>query len=164
MDETTTEYPSQDYRQIDKLIEERKHLREWTPRRDLDRKNYQPRRLVEQRKIDLGLPRTAWTPHRDPASHEIYPIPEDEEERGSNNKQHTPGPRGNAPTRERTSRSAREPDPPPMEVKVLEEVLEPQEEEEEMNPATLEEMKDQIRMKVPIPKRKKMKVVSLQQG
>ena len=49
MDETTTD-PSQDYRQIDKLIEERKHLRESTPRRDLDRKNYQPRRLMEQGK------------------------------------------------------------------------------------------------------------------
>ena len=92
MDETTTEYPSQDYRQIDKLIEERKRFREQTPRRDLDRKNYQPRRLMEQGKIDLGLPRTVWTPHRDPASDEIYPIPEDEEERGSNNQQHTPGP------------------------------------------------------------------------
>ena len=160
MDETRTEY-----RQIDKLIEERKRLRERTPKRDLDKKKYQPRRLIEQGKIDLGLHRsTAWTPHRDPASHEIYPIPEDEEERGSNNQQHTPGPQGNAPTRERTSRSAREPDPPPMEVKVLEEVLEPQEEEEEMNPVTLVEMKDQIRMKVPIPKRKKMKVVLLQQG
>ena len=53
---------------------------------------------------------------------------------------------------------------PPMEVKVLEEVLEPQEEEEEMNPAILVEMKDQIEMKVPTPKRKKMKVVSLQLG
>ena len=46
---------------------------------------------MEQEKIDLGLPRTAWTPLRDPASQEIYPIPEDEEERGSNNQQHTPG-------------------------------------------------------------------------
>ena len=85
MDETTTEYPSQDYRQLDQLLEERRHLRERTPRRDLDKKKYQPRRLIEQGKIDLGLPRTAWTPHRDSASHEIYPIPEDEEERGSNN-------------------------------------------------------------------------------
>ena len=66
-------------------MEERKCLREWTPKRDLDKKKYQPRRLIEQGKIDLGLPSTAWTPHRDPASYEIYPIPEDEEERGSNN-------------------------------------------------------------------------------
>ena len=85
MDETMTEYPSQDYRQIDELLEERKRLRERTPKRDLDKKKYQPRRLIEQGKIDLGLPRTAWTPHRDSASHEIYPIPEDEEQRGSNN-------------------------------------------------------------------------------
>ena len=95
------------------MLEERKHLRERTPKRDLDKKKYQPRRLIEQGKIDLGLSRTAWTPHRDPASHEIYPIPEDEEERGSNNQQHTPGPQGNATIRERTSISAREPDPPP---------------------------------------------------
>ena len=53
---------------------------------------------------------------------------------------------------------------PPMEVKVLEEVLEPQEEEEEMNPVTLVEMKDQIGMKVLTPRRKKMKVVLIQQG
>ena len=89
--ETTTEYPSQDYRQLDELLEERRHLREQTPRRDLDKKKYQPRRLIEQGKIELGLPRTACTPHRDPISHEIYPIPEDEEERGSNNQQRTPG-------------------------------------------------------------------------
>ena len=48
-----------------------------------------------------------------------------------------------------------------MEVKVLEEVLEPQEEEEEMNPVVLVEMKDQIRMKV-MTLKKKMKVVLLQ--
>ena len=51
---------------------------------------------------------------------------------------------------------------PPMEVKELEEVLEPPEEEEEMNPTILVGMKDQIGMKEPTPKRKKMKVVSLQ--
>ena len=83
MDETVTEYPSHDYRQIDNMIEERKRVREGTPRRDLSKEKYQPRRLVEQGKIDLNLPKTAWTPHRDPAPHEIYPIPEDEEERGS---------------------------------------------------------------------------------
>ena len=113
MDETTTEYPSQDYRQLDQLLEERRHLREQTPRRDLDKKKYQPRRLIEQGKIKLGLPRTAWNLHRDPVSHEIYPIPEDEEERGSNKQQHTPGQQRNAQTRERTSRSEREPSPPP---------------------------------------------------
>ena len=125
MDDTTTEYHSQDYRQIDQLFEERRHLREQTPRRDLDKKKNQPRRLIEHGKIELGLPRTAWTPHWDPVSHEIYPIPENEEERGPNNQQHTPGQQRNAQPRERTSRSEREPNPPPMEVKVLEEVLEP---------------------------------------
>ena len=50
---------------------------------------------------------------------------------------------------------------PQMEVKLLEEVLEPQEEEEKRNPAILVETKDQIWMKMPTPK-KKMKVVSLQ--
>ena len=68
---------------------------------------------MEQRKIDLSLPRTAWTPHRDSAPHEIYSILEDEEERGSNSQQHTPVSRGKAPTRESTSRSGGEPDPPP---------------------------------------------------
>ena len=90
MNETTTEYPSNDYRQIDDMIEERKRLREWTPKRDLGKEKYQPRRLIEKGKIDLNLPRTAWTPHRDPISHEIYPIPEDEEERGPNSQQHIP--------------------------------------------------------------------------
>ena len=53
---------------------------------------------------------------------------------------------------------------PPMEVKVLEEMLEPQEEEEEeMNQVTLVEMKDKIRMKVLTPMRKKIKVVLIQQ-
>ena len=113
MDDTTTEYTSQDYRQLDQLLEERRHLREQTPRRDLDKKKYQPRRLIEHGKIELGLPRTAWTPHRDPVSHEIYPIPEDEEERGSNNQKHTHGQQRNTQPRERTSRSEREPNPPP---------------------------------------------------
>ena len=36
MDETATEYPSQDYRQLNQLLEERRHLREQTPRRELD--------------------------------------------------------------------------------------------------------------------------------
>ena len=46
-------------------------------------------------------------------SHEIYPIPEDEEERGSHNQQHAPGQQRNTQPRERTSRSEREPNPPP---------------------------------------------------
>ena len=112
MDETTTEYPSQDYRQLDQLLEERRHLREQTPRRELYKKIYQPRRLIELARIELGLPRTAWTPHRDSASHEIYPIPEDEGERGSNNQEKVPGNQGNTQDRERTSRSEREPNPP----------------------------------------------------
>ena len=59
MDEATTEYPSHDYRQIDDMIEERKRFREQTPKRDLSKEKYQPRRLMEQGKIDLNLPRTA---------------------------------------------------------------------------------------------------------
>ena len=111
MDETATEYLSQDYRQLDKLLEERRHLREQIPRRDLDKKNYQPRRLVEPNKIELGLPRTAWTPHRDSAPYEIYPIPEDEGETRSSNQQNTSGSQGNTQDRERTSRSERESNP-----------------------------------------------------
>ena len=49
----------------------------------------------------------------------------------------------------------------PLEAMVQEEVSELQEEEEEMNPVIPVEMKDQIRAKVQIPK-KKMIVVSLQ--
>ena len=118
---------------------------------------------MEQRNIDLSLPRTAWTPHRDSAPHEIYSIPEDEEERGSNSQQHTPVSRGKVPTRERTSRSAGEPDPPPDGGHGTGAVLEPQEEEEEMNQVILVETKDQIGMKVLTPMKKKMKVVLIQQ-
>ena len=35
MDETATEYPSQDYRQLNQLLETRRHLREQTPKREL---------------------------------------------------------------------------------------------------------------------------------
>ena len=59
MDETTTEYPSQDYRQLNQRLEERRHLREQTPKREIDKKNYQPRRLAGSNKIELGLPKTA---------------------------------------------------------------------------------------------------------
>ena len=113
MDETATEYPSQDYRQLGQLPEERRHLSEQTPRRELDKKIYQPRRLVEPDKIKLGLPRTVWTPHRDSAPHEIYPIPEDEGERRTNSQQKTSGNQGNTQDRERTSRSERESNPLP---------------------------------------------------
>ena len=78
MDETATEYPSQDCRQLNQLLETRRHLREQTPKRELDKRNYQPRRLVGPEKIKIGLPKTAWTPHRDSTLHKIYPIPEDE--------------------------------------------------------------------------------------
>ena len=63
MDETTTEYPSQDYRQLSQIPEERRYLKEQTPKREIDKNNYQPRRLAGSNKIELGLPRTSWTPH-----------------------------------------------------------------------------------------------------
>ena len=51
MDETTTEYPSRDYRQIDQMLEERRATREQTPKRELNQKEYQPRRLITLNKI-----------------------------------------------------------------------------------------------------------------
>ena len=51
MDKTATEYPSQEYRQINQMIEDRRNLREQTPKRGLDKVNYQPRRLVKLDKI-----------------------------------------------------------------------------------------------------------------
>ena len=111
MDDTPTKYPSQDYRQLHQLLEERRHLQEQTLRRELDKKNYQPRRLVGPDKIELGLPKTAWTPHRDSALHEIYPIPEDEGERRSSGQQNTSGNQGNTYNRERTSGPERESNP-----------------------------------------------------
>ena len=112
-DDTATEYPSQDYRQLDQMLEERRHLREQTPRRELDKRNYQPRRLVGLDKIELGLPISAWTPHRDSAPHQIYPIPEDEGERRSSGQQNTSGDQGNTHNRERTSGPERESNPLP---------------------------------------------------
>ena len=43
MDETMTEYTSQDYHQIDQMLEERRTFREQTPKRDSNREEYQPR-------------------------------------------------------------------------------------------------------------------------
>ena len=42
IDETATEYPSKEYRQIDQMLEERRNNREQTPRRDLNGMGYQP--------------------------------------------------------------------------------------------------------------------------
>ena len=112
MDETATEYPSQDYRQLNQLLEERRHLREQTPRRELDKKNYQPRRLVGPDKIELGLPKTAWTPHRDSALHKIYPIPEDEGEGRSSGQRSALRSQENTYNRKRTSGPERESNPP----------------------------------------------------
>ena len=80
MDETATEYPSQDYRQLNQLLEERRHFGQQTLRRELDKRKYQPRRLAGPTEIELDLPRSAWTPHRDSHLPEIYPIPEEEGE------------------------------------------------------------------------------------
>ena len=107
MDDTTTEYPSQDYQQLDQLLEERRCPREQTPRRELDKRNYQPRRLVEPDKIEMGLPKSGWTPHRDPVPHGIYPIPEDKGERGSSGQQDTSGYQGKTHNREKTTRPKR---------------------------------------------------------
>ena len=78
MDETVT-----DYRKIDQMLKERKNAREQTPKRNLDIGEYQPRKLVPQNKIELGLPRSSWTPHRDSEINEIFPIPEEEGEGSS---------------------------------------------------------------------------------
>ena len=90
------------------MLEERRHLREQTPRRELDKKSYQPRRLVGPDKIKLGLPKTTWTPHRDSALHKIYPIPEDEGEGRSSGQQSALRSQENTHNRERTSGPERE--------------------------------------------------------
>ena len=87
MDETTTEYPSRDYRQIDQMLEERRTTREQTPKRELNQKGYQPRRIIPSNKIELNFLKSSWTPHRDSALHDMYPIPEDEGERRSEQRQ-----------------------------------------------------------------------------
>ena len=87
MDETATEYPSQEYRQIDQMIEGMRKIREQTPTRGLDKMNYQPRTLIKSHKIELGMTRDSWTLYKDSVLHEIYPIPEDEGERKTNHQQ-----------------------------------------------------------------------------
>ena len=144
MDETVTEYPSQDYRQLDQLIEERRYSRQQTPKRELDKKKYQPRRLAGPNEIELGLPRTAWTPRRDPEFSEIYPIPEEEEEGRSSGRQRKSIKQENTWKQGGSSRNERTPSPPPIYNQGPEEVLELlEEEEEEMDPVVLVEMKDQ---------------------
>ena len=87
MDETTTEYPSRDFCQIDQMLEERRNTREQTPKRDLNPREYQPRKIIPPNKIELNLPKSSWTLHRDTALHDMYPIPEDEGERRSEPRQ-----------------------------------------------------------------------------
>lgn len=82
LDETTIEYPSRDYRQIDQMLEERRNNREQTPKRDLNQLDYQPQRLMSQNRIELNLPQNSWMLHRDTVLHEIYPMQEDEGEKG----------------------------------------------------------------------------------
>ena len=115
MDETATEYPSQDYRQLNQLLETRRHLREQTPKRELDKRNYQPRRLGEPAKIEIGLPKSAWTPHRDSTLHKTYSIPKDEGEGRSSGQWKVPRSQENTHTRERTLGPERESNPPPTE-------------------------------------------------
>ena len=112
MDETITEYPSQEYIQIDQMIEDRRNLREQTPRRGLDKINYQPRRLVKSDKIELGVPRDFWTPHKDSVPHEIYPIPEDKGERKTSNQQSSSGSHENMHWKERHHGSDKGSNPP----------------------------------------------------
>ena len=81
----------------------------------MDKRNYQPRRLVGPEKIELGLPKTAWTPHRDSTLHKIYPIPEDEGEGRSSGQQRALRSQENTHNRERTSGPEREPNSPPVE-------------------------------------------------
>ena len=84
---------------------------------ELDKRNYQPRRLGGPEKIEIGLPKSAWTPHRDCSLHKIYPIPEDEGEGRSSeeNTRRAPRSQENTHTRERTSGPERELNPPPAE-------------------------------------------------
>ena len=83
------------------MIEDRRNLREQTPKRELDKIKYQPRRLVKPDKIELGVPRDFWTPHKDSVPHEIYPIPEDEGERKSSHQQSSSGNQENTHQKER---------------------------------------------------------------
>ena len=107
MDETATEYPSQEYRQIDLMIEDRRNLREQTPKRGLDKMNYQPRRLIKPDKIELGVPRDFWTLHKDSVPHEIYPIPGDKGERKTSHQQSSSGSHENMHWKERNHGSGK---------------------------------------------------------
>ena len=155
MDETATEYPSQDYRQLNQLLETRRHLREQTPKRELDKRNYQPRRLIEPAKIEIGLPKSAWTPHRDSTLHKIYPIPEDEGEGRSSGQRRAREVRrthiiGKEHQDMRGNRIHL-----PLKAKVQEEVQELQEEEEEeMGPVIPVGMRDQTQGMVRILKKR----------
>ena len=103
MDETMTEYTSQDYHQIDQMLEERRTFKEQTPKRDSNKEEYLPRRLVSHNKIDLGLPRTSSTPHKDTGTHEIYPIPEDEGKGRTGQQQSYAGNKENTHRKERVT-------------------------------------------------------------
>ena len=103
MDETMTEYTSQDYHQIDQMLEERRTFKEQTAKRDLNKEGYQPKRLVAHNKIELSLPRTSWTPHTDTRIHEIYPIPEDEGGRRTGQQQSYSGNKENIHRKERAT-------------------------------------------------------------
>ena len=94
------------------MLAERRTLREQTPKRDLNKEEYQPRRLVPQNKIELGLPKTSWTPHKDTALHEIYPIPKDGGERRSSQQQPSTSNKENAHRKERVSETNRNLNPP----------------------------------------------------
>ena len=71
------EYDTEEIKQqFEKLREDRARLRSLTPlRREQERPEYKPR-VLEEKKINLNMPRDKWTPYRDES---IYPIVEEGE-------------------------------------------------------------------------------------
>ena len=67
---------------------------------------------MSQNKIDLGLPRTSWTLHKDTGTHEIYPIPEDEGEGRTGQQQSYSGNKGNTHRKERITETNKGANPP----------------------------------------------------
>ena len=112
MDETVTEYPSQEYRHLNQLIEERKYIKQQTPKRELDKKKYQPRRLTGPKEIELDLPQSTWTLHRDTELLEVYRIPEDGAEGGSDGQQQKFRKHQEVRNQGGTLRNGKEPSPP----------------------------------------------------
>ena len=94
------------------MIEERRAIKGQTFKRNLNMVEYQPRRLVPQNKIELGMPRNSWTPHRDTVPHEMYPIPEDEENRSNHQQTSIPGRKETTSRKEGSTGGNRDLEPP----------------------------------------------------